>query len=224
MRLAPPTPCGSAGETSHLPSLLHTGTGTLAHHYCSPLLPPLCLSSQHCHSLHLRVGNTHIVRDNGEVSALEEKYPVMRLYHSATVFSGSSTVLPLWEQLFRVVSTQWHTILCKHHLRKYWVSARVCRSRADGSYIIMQYSVPLPSLFRLMLISGQSITPCEHPLTWVHGIPGDSDKGIRWSHFSNMQLVGELFLDFPVSSPSPAQSGRRGWYGQACSCQHFLSS
>ena len=43
MRLVPPTPCGSAGETSHLSSLLHTGTGTLAHHYCSPLKVCLCV-------------------------------------------------------------------------------------------------------------------------------------------------------------------------------------
>lgn len=36
-------------------SLLHTGTGTLAHHYLSSL-HSLCLS-HHCHSLHLTVSN-----------------------------------------------------------------------------------------------------------------------------------------------------------------------
>ena len=34
---------------------------------------------------------------------------------------------------------------------------------------------------------------CEYPLTWVYGVPGDSHICIRWSHSSNMQLVGEIF-------------------------------
>ena len=97
MRLAPPTHCGSAGETSHLPSLLHTGTGTLVHHYCSPLLPPLSLSPHHCHALCLEGKQHNTLRDSGKQKVRSTNIIplVMKLYFIIMALSASYNVKAL---------------------------------------------------------------------------------------------------------------------------------
>ena len=132
MRLAPPTPCGSAGETSHLPSLLHTGTGTLAHHYCSPLLPLLSLSPYHCHSLHLRVSNVIlsemvILRERAECTRTLS--PAIRLYH--TIQLSLQTATCVQQEVF-ISTIYWHSVLSKHYLRSNYFQRSMQEFRVSG--------------------------------------------------------------------------------------------